>query len=269
MDSGRRILVVEDDPDIRSLVVRCLTGAGFAVVETGTGAEALAAALRDPPDLVVIDLGLPDADGLAITRTLKERTDCGLVILSGRGDAIERIIGLEIGADDYVAKPFEPRELVARVRSVLRRIRPPAPVLLGEVAPHAPAAPVSVSVSVSVPTPAPAPAAAAGSPALEFEGWTLIPDARRLLRPDGRDEELTTGEFNLLHALAERPGRVLSRDQLLDLTHGDHAPAFDRSVDVQIGRLRRKIERDPAEPTIVKTVRNAGYMFTAPVRRRG
>lgn len=259
MDNGRRILVVEDDRDIRSLVVRCLTGAGFVVVETGTGAEALAAALRDPPDLVVIDLGLPDADGLAITRTLKERTDCGLVILSGRGDAIERIIGLEIGADDYVSKPFEPRELVARVRSVLRRIRPPAPVVLGEVAPQAPA-------------PAPAPAAAAGpvgSPALEFEGWTLIPDARRLLRPDGRDEELTTGEFNLLHALAERPGRVLSRDQLLDLTHGDHAPAFDRSVDVQIGRLRRKIERDPAEPTIVKTVRNAGYMFTAPVRRRG
>lgn len=256
MDSGRRILVVEDDQDIRSLVVRCLTGAGFAVVETGTGAEALAAALRDPPDLVVIDLGLPDADGLAITRTLKERTDCGLVILSGRGDAIERIIGLEIGADDYVAKPFEPRELVARVRSVLRRLRPPAPVVLAEVAP-----------------PASAPAAAgggpAGSPALEFEGWTLIPDARRLLRPDGRDEELTTGEFNLLHALAERSGRVLSRDQLLDLTHGDHAPAFDRSVDVQIGRLRRKIERDPAEPTIVKTVRNAGYMFTAPVRRRG
>jgi two-component system OmpR family response regulator len=257
MDSGRRILVVEDDQDVRSLVVRCLTGAGFAVVETGTGAEALAAALRDPPDLVVIDLGLPDADGLAITRTLKERTDCGLVILSGRGDAIERIIGLEIGADDYVSKPFEPRELVARVRSVLRRIRPPAPVVVGDVAPLTPA-------------PGQAPAAApAGSPALEFEGWTLIPDARRLLRPDGRDEELTTGEFNLLHALAERPGRVLSRDQLLDLTHGDHAPAFDRSVDVQIGRLRRKIERDPAEPTIVKTVRNAGYMFTAPVRRRG
>lgn len=253
-----RILLVEDDDDIRALVIRVLSGAGFAVEEAPSGARAMEAAADTRPDLAIVDLGLPDMDGLAVVRELRQHLRCGVIILSGRSDPMERIIGLEVGADDYVPKPFEPRELLARVKSVLRRLEPAGP--------DRPAVPTAAA-----PPPGSAPATAAapdgGGPVYHFDGWTLDSRAHILIRPDGGHEDLTTGEFTLLLALVERAGRVLSRDQLLDATHGHNTPAFDRSVDVQIARLRRKIQRDPDAPPVIRTVRNAGYLFAARVTR--
>jgi len=239
MTDAPKILVVDDEPDICEIVEITLADAGFDVSSQTTGSGVVERVLNDHIDLVVLDLGLPGTDGLTLTRSLKERTDVGVVILSGRGETTEKIIGLEVGADDYVAKPFEPRELLARVRSVLRRIDTSE----GE--------------------------AASNLSAYEFEGWSLDVLVRSLTGKDGKPVNLSSGEFNLLRALVEHPNRVLSRDQLLDLTHSIDAPAFDRSVDVQIVRLRKKVEIDPQNPSLIKTVRNAGYIFTAKVNPVG
>jgi DNA-binding response OmpR family regulator len=196
---------------------------------------------------VLLDLGLPGEDGFVIARKLREHWRCGLVIVTGRGDSIDKVVGLEIGADDYITKPFDLRELLARIKAVLRRLAPP-----DEAAP--------------APSPAaPAPAAAASPERFRFAGWELDTAARRLLNPEGREVGLTTGEFDLLAAFVRHPGRVLSRDFLLEHTRGREAAPFDRTIDVQVGRLRKKLEADPENPALIKSVRGAGYIFVPQV----
>ena len=232
-----KILVVDDDPDVRDIVERCLADAGYQVLLLEDGSKVFDTISENAIDLAIVDLVLPDTDGLMLTRKIKEHSDIGVVILSGRGETTEKIIGLEVGADDYLSKPFEPRELLARVRSVLRRISQESP---------------ESSVEVTV---------------FAFDDWRLDITARTLSSPKGEAVELSSGEFNLLKAFVEHPNRVLSRDQLLDYTHANDTPAFDRSVDVRVGRVRKKIEVDPQNPQFIKTIRNGGYMFAAKVGR--
>ena len=234
------IAVVDDEPDITALLAGYLTGQGFRVTALRSGSELIATMAADPPALVLLDLGLPGEDGFAIARQLREHWRCGLVIVTGRGDSVDKVVGLEVGADDYVTKPFDLRELLARVKAVLRRIEP-AP-----------------------PGPAPAGVGAARH-RLRFADWELDLDARRLCDPLGRETALTAGEFDLLSAFVRHPGRVLSRDFLLEQTRGRDAGPFDRTVDVQVGRLRKKLEARPDDPQIVKSVRGAGYILVAPV----
>jgi two-component system OmpR family response regulator len=242
-----RILVIEDNPDIRTIVRMILEAADFAVIEANCGTTALEILAQQPIDLAIIDLGLPDMNGLDLTRQLAAHSSCGIIILSGRADAVERVVGLEAGADDFVAKPFERRELVARVRSVLRRRQ---------------------AQSIQTPAKRQAETINSGGAQYDFAGWRLEPTSRTLRRPDGGIEDLTQSEYNLLLTLVERAGRVLTREQLLDATHGKYTPALDRSVDVQIGRLRRRIEPPKAsEPVFIRTIRNGGYMFCAKVTK--
>lgn len=200
---------------------------------------------NDPPQLVLLDLGLPGEDGFVIARQLREHWRCGLVIVTGRGDSIDKVVGLEVGADDYVTKPFDLRELLARIKAVLRRILP------------ADSAPAAAS--------APAPAPALERSVLHFAGWSLDTAARRLADAAGTEVVLTTGEFDLLQVLARHPGRVLSRDFLLEQTRGREAAPFDRTIDVLIGRLRKKLGDSADEPQLIKAVRGAGYLFVASV----
>jgi two-component system OmpR family response regulator len=233
------VLVVDDEAAIRELVRRYFEANGFRVSVAGDSAMARAALGTEPIDLVLLDIGLPGEDGLTLTRHLREHWRGAVIIVSGRGDAVERIVGLEVGADDYVSKPFELRELLARARSVLRRTAVVA-------------APYGTPVPLNH----------------EFGGFRLEPHARRVTDAQGRDIGLTTGEFDLLLALVENPNRVLSRDQLMERIHGRSAGPFDRGIDVRIGRLRQKIEADPSRPALIKSVRGAGYLFTATVVRR-
>ncbi len=237
-DSSAKILVVDDDPDVRDIVERCLGDAGYQVWTHEDGSGVFDAVSEHGIDLAVIDLMLPDTDGLMLTRKLKEHSDIGVVILSGRSETTEKIIGLEVGADDYLSKPFEPRELLARVRSVLRRLGQDSAV-----------------------------ESSAKTTIFSFEDWRLDVTARTLTSPGDESVELSSGEFNLLKAFVEHPNRVLSRDQLLDYTHANDTPAFDRSVDVRVGRVRKKIEADHQNPQFIKTIRNGGYMFAAKVTR--
>jgi len=232
-----KILIIDDDPDVRDIVERCLTDAGYQVWLLEDGSKVFDTISENDIDLAIVDLVLPDTDGLMLTRRIKEHSNIGVIILSGRGDTTEKIIGLEVGADDYLSKPFEPRELLARVRSVLRRI--------GQETPEG-------TIEVTVFT---------------FDDWRLDVTARTLTSPKGEPVELSSGEFNLLKAFVEHPNRVLSRDQLLDYTHANDTPAFDRSVDVRVGRVRKKIEIDPQNPNFIKTIRNGGYMFAAKIAR--
>jgi two-component system OmpR family response regulator len=234
---SQHVLLIEDDDDVRSLVQRSLVGAGFRVTALPDGSRVQNILASGDVDVVVTDLTLPDCDGLALTRHIKEHHDVGILILSGRGDTTDRIIGLEIGADDYVAKPFEPRELVARVRSVLRRTDG-----RGQVS-----------------------ESRADEKVFSFSGWTLNTGSRDLRDPENSVIGLTSGEYKLLEALVTHSNRVLSRDQLLDLVSSNDAPAFDRSIDVRVGRLRKKLGDDSKMPTLIKTVRNGGYIFTARV----
>jgi two-component system OmpR family response regulator len=231
------IAVVDDEADITALLATYLGAQGFRVTALPSGAALMALMASDPPALVLLDLGLPGEDGFGIARQLRAHHACGLVIVSGRGDAIDKVVGLEVGADDYVTKPFDLRELLARIKAVLRRLTPAA---------------------------AAAPAAAGGA-RLRFAGWTLDLAARRLSGPDGQDVALTGGEFDLLRTFAQNPGRVLSRDFLLEQTRGREAAPFDRTIDVQIGRLRRKLEVQADDPQIIKSVRGAGYILVPAV----
>ena len=240
MVTSHCILVVEDDSAVRELVVDCLRDAGFSVLEAASGAEGLAAVRTHGPDAVILDLGLPDVEGLTLPQIIRQaQPGIGLIILSGRSAPVERIVGLELGADDYVCKPFEIRELLARVRSVLRR-----------------AAPQTVQAPAAVP-----------QTRYRFAGFTLDLGAVSLTAPDGSRVPLSSSEFALLRAFAEKPNRVLSRDQIIDLTHVNNSPAFDRSVDVQVVRLRKKIDLDPDLPSMIKTIRNQGYLFAVRVER--
>ncbi len=233
------IAVLDDEPDITELLGNYLRGHGFRVTECHKGSGLMRLMEADAPALVLLDLGLPGEDGLAIARQLREHWRCGLVIVSGRGDAVDKVVGLEIGADDYVTKPFDLRELLARVKAVLRRSQPVES--------------------------APAPLAEARE-RCRFAGWLLDRGARRLHAPDGTEVALSSGEFDLLSVFTIHPERVLSRDFLLESTRGREAGPFDRTIDVQIGRLRKKIESDPRDPRILKSVRGAGYILVAPVR---
>jgi two-component system, OmpR family, response regulator len=235
------IAVVDDEPDITQLIARYLGAQGLRVSQWQRGDDLLRAMADDAPALVLLDLGLPGEDGLAIARRLREHHRCGLVIVSGRGDAVDKVVGLEIGADDYVTKPFDLRELLARVKAVLRRLEP------------------AVSAQVAVPAAAPS--------GFSVAGFTLDTAARRVADAQGRDVALTGGEFDLLVTLCRHAGRVLSRDFLLDATRGREAGPFDRTIDVQIGRLRRKLEAaSPGDAVIIKSVRGAGYLLAAPVQ---
>ena len=234
---SRQLAIVEDDPDIRAILQRslCANGYGVTALETGSGLESLLTATHH--DLVIMDLGLPDIDGLTLTRKIRDTFDVGIIIISGRCDLADRIVGLELGADDYVTKPFEPREIVARVRSVLRR---------------------NARTENS--------AAREGGRTFSFDGWTLNVTSRTLFDTSGKSVPLTSGEFKLLETFVSRANRVLSRDQLLELVYENDTPAFDRSVDVRIGRVRRKLGDDPRNPRLIKTIRNDGYIFVGNVR---
>jgi two-component system OmpR family response regulator len=240
-DRSPHILVVDDDREIRDLTSRFLRKHGFRVDDAGNGREMDARLADGRFDLIVLDLMMPGEDGLTICRRLRSDSDIPIIMLTALGEETDRIVGLEMGADDYLPKPFNPRELLARIKAVLRRG--------GSDAPDAPAP--------------------AGGRVLVFEGWRIDLARRELTAPDGALVALTAGEYDLLVAFAERPQRVLSRDQLLDLTRGRDAGPFDRSVDVQLSRLRRKIENDPKDPVLIKTVRGGGYIFTAGVAASG
>ena len=239
-----RLLLVDDEVALRDPLAGYLTRQGFAVTQAASAAEARAC-LADAqsagvlPDLVLLDIMMPGEDGLSLCRHLVETRELPVIFLTARGEATDRIVGLEIGADDYVVKPFEPRELVARIRSVLRRA----------VARGAP------------------PAEAAPDELLEFEGWRLDPLKRRLVDPEGAVVAISSVEFRLLMAFVEHPRQVLDRDRLLDMVQGREAHLFDRAVDNQVSRLRRKIEVDNRNPQIIQTVWGGGYMLAADVRR--
>jgi two-component system OmpR family response regulator len=242
MDRQRpRIAVVEDDTEILELVSARLSADGFDAVACAGGADLDAALRHQPVDLVILDLMLPGEDGLSICRRLSAQDGPPVIILSARGDDIDRIVGLEIGADDYIAKPFNPRELSARIRAVLRRQQP------------------AESGGTERPED--------GREVYRFAGWTLDIDDRALFDPEGAPVILSAGEFTLLTAFVRRPRRVLSRDQLLDWTRGDASAPVDRAIDVQLSRLRRKLRDDPREPALIKTVRGDGYLFAADVRK--
>ena len=248
MNPSVHIAVVDDEADITQLLASYLKSHGYRVTQLHSGRALAELMPQDPPALVLLDLGLPGEDGFAVARQLREHWRCGLVIVTGRGDAVDKVVGLEIGADDYVTKPFDLRELVARVKAVLRRLDPASAL---------PVAAVPVASGF-----APLAAAAHGNrERLKFEGWQLDLAARRLTDPQGREVLLTTGEFDLLSAFLHHPGRVLSRDTLLEQTRGREAAPFDRTIDVQVGRLRKKLEKDAENPQIIKSVRGAGYIF--------
>lgn len=231
-----RILVVDDDPDLRDLL-RDYLGKQDMDVRTVADGDALRVALeRDGCDLLILDVMLPGDDGLTLCREIRARSRLPILMLTARGDELDRIIGLEMGADDYLPKPFHPRELLARVRSILRR------------APEHPDGDGSVR-------------------ALKFAGWTLDLGARHLVDDGGVVTPLSSGEFRMLNALAENPNRVLSRDQLMDVLAGRDAGPFDRTVDVMISRLRRRLGDDGREPRIIRTLRNEGYVLTGPVEK--
>jgi two-component system OmpR family response regulator len=238
VNSGPHILIVDDHREIRDLVSRALAKEGFRV-STAADGKTMRKVLADAHvDLIVLDLMLPGEDGLSICRSLRAESDVPIIMLTAKGDEVDRVIGLEMGADDYLPKPFGSRELVARIRAVLRRPRS-----------HEPAADKDKPRRY------------------QFERWMFDVDRRELTGDDGVAVALSTGEFDLLLALVEHPQRTLSRDQLLDLARHRAANAFDRSVDTQVSRLRKKIERDPGDPKLIKTVWGGGYIFTPDVSR--
>ncbi|MEM7025836.1 MAG: response regulator [Pseudomonadota bacterium] len=239
MDQRNRILLVDDEASIRESLRGYLTGNGFVVREAESAAAAREVLASDGCDLVVLDIMMPGEDGFSLCRHIREAQGVPVILLKARTEDTERVIGLEIGADDYVTKPFVPRELMARIRAVMRR---------------------SYSARLAV-----EPATAT---ALAFAGWVLRVDERALFDREGVAVALSTGEFELLHAMLHYPRKVLSRDRLLDLSRGRAADIFDRSIDNMISRLRRKIEADPKNPAIIKTVWGDGYMLAAEVEAR-
>ena len=234
------VLVVDDDEDIRDLVANYLESQGLLVFEAASEAELLAGISENSPEVILLDVNLGSEDGFAIARRLRSHWVGGLLMVSGRGDTIDRVVGLEIGADDYITKPFELRELLARIRSVGRRsVQPLSPAGASGERPHV----------------------------LRFDQFVLDTGRRELGRADGTTIALTTGEYELLLMLCEQSGRILSREQILQRTHHRDAGPFDRTIDVQISRLRRKLGDDGNEPRVIKSVRGAGYLLAVAVNR--
>jgi two-component system, OmpR family, response regulator len=236
MPNAPHVLIVDDDRHIRTSLARFLTSNGFRVSTAAGGAAMFEAVGKGCIDLIVLDIMMPGEDGLALCRRLRATSKLPVIFLTALGGEIDCVAGLELGADDYIHKPPRPRELLARIRAVLRRG--------GDAAAERPTAPGA---------------------AYAFDGWRLDSVRRTLRNPEGVLVELTSGEFDLLLVFAERPQQVLTRDQLLDLTRGKDAVVFDRSIDVQVSRLRRKMEGDPQLPVLIKTVRSGGYVFCANV----
>lgn len=233
----QRLLVVEDDQEIANVLRRYFSAQGFDVSVASEGASMRAILQSESIDVVLLDLGLPGEDGFALTRYLRETWKVAVIILTGRAESVDRIVGLELGADDYVTKPFDLRELLARVRSVLRR-------------------------TAAAETPG---SNSTGN--LRFAGFTLNTGARTLTGPEGDEVPLTTGEYELLRVFLAHPDRVLSRDDLMSHLHGRDTGPYDRAIDVGVGRLRRKLEDDAAKPALIRAVRGAGYLFSARVER--
>jgi two-component system, OmpR family, phosphate regulon response regulator OmpR len=241
MGDRGRILIVDDDPEVRDTVREYLELSGFDVFVAGDGEAMRKLLAQRRVDLVLMDLNLPGEDGLALTRALRGSHDVGIIMLTAAGQAVDRIVGLEMGADDYVAKPFDPRELLARIKSVLRRLRE---------------------------RPAGAPARADEQPeVVKMGACTLDLAGHRLYDAEGKEVALTSMEFDLLKAFATHPDRVLSRDQLLELAHNRDADVFDRSIDIRVARIRKKVEVDPEKPQVLKTIRGAGYVFVSGRRK--
>ncbi len=232
-----KLLIVDDDREIRDLLAKFLQKHGYAVSAAADGVAMMRALDNDRFDLIVLDVMMPGEDGLTLCRKVRASSDQPIIMLTALGEDTDRIIGLEMGADDYLPKPFNPRELLARIKAVLRRT---------EQRPR----PMDV-----------------GGDCLQFENWKLDLGQRELRTADDVVLSLTAGEFDLLAAFAQNPQRVLSRDRLLDLTKGRTGTPYDRSIDVQLSRLRRKIEEDPKEPRLIKTVRSGGYIFTPQVMK--
>ena len=225
------IVVVDDEPDLRELVQKYLTRHGYAVSQAAGGSALRALMAERPVDLAILDVNMPQEDGISIARELRRLGPIGIIMLTANSDTIDRVVGLEVGADDYVTKPFDPRELLARVRSVLRRLK------------QEPAGPATLGNEVRV-----------GQCVLNL-------DSRKLFALDGSEVPLTAMEFDLLQTFAKHPNRVLSREQLLDLAHSKDSDVFDRSIDTRVVRIRQKVEVDPSIPQAIKTVRGAGYVF--------
>jgi len=237
MPSNGLILIVEDDPSVREMLAEYLATHGYEIAQADRGTAMREAVEKSLPDLVLLDVNLPGEDGLTLARFLRERYDVGIIMVTAASGLADRVAGLEVGADDYVIKPFELRELLARVKSVLRRMQA-----------RAPAAPTGE-------------AASAQSPRVRVGACALDLVSHRLFAADGNEIPLTAMEFDLLKVFIERPNQVLDRDQLLTLTRNREREPFDRSIDIRIARVRRKVEPDPEHPQAIRTVRGAGYMF--------
>lgn len=235
--TSRRILVVDDDAQVRALLRAMLEAEGFLVTEAADGAAMRAALAGGDVSLITLDVGLGGEDGFTLAREVRSGNDVPIVMISAKADDIDRIVGLELGADDYITKPFVLREVLARIRAVLRRYEPRPPAR-GE-----------------------------GVDRFAVDGWRIDPAARSATRIDGTSIDLTTAEFNLLALFVERPKRVLTRDVILDLLKGIEWSPFDRSIDTLVARLRKKIEPDPERPSLIKTVRGVGYVFAGDVSR--
>jgi two-component system OmpR family response regulator len=239
MDTADRILIVDDDPEIRQLLVDYLVRHGFDAVPARNGREMAQALERHAIDLVVLDLMLPDTDGLVLCRDLRARSNTPVLMLTARGEEADRIVGIEMGADDYLVKPFSPRELLARIKSILRRTRALPPNLKPDA-----------------------------QRCLAFAGWKLDTATRVLTGSDGVATPLSGAEYRLLRILLDHPNRVLNRDQLVELIHGREAEPYDRAIDVQISRLRQRLQDDGREARLIKTVRGEGYLLAAAVEGR-
>jgi two-component system phosphate regulon response regulator OmpR len=240
VDAAVPLLVVDDEPELRSLLAEYFGRHGFAVRTATDAAQARALVAQSVPAVALLDINMPGENGLALARWLREaQPQVGLIMLTTASESVDRVIGLEIGADDYVPKPFELRELLARVRAVLRRVRAPAPAALAVAA--APAADDTRRVA--------------------FGHCTLDLDQRKLFAADGAEIEITAAEFDLLALFARHPNRPLNRDQIMEQAHNRGWDVFDRSIDLRVMRLRRKVEKNPDKPEVIKTVRNVGYVF--------
>jgi two-component system OmpR family response regulator len=236
MHAMDHILIVDDDRDIRDLLSEYLTKQGYRTSVAADGRAMRSMMSRVAPDLIILDLMLPGEDGLLLCREIRAQSDIPILMLTARGDEVDRIVGLEMGADDYLAKPFSPRELVARIKSILRRSR----ALPSNLKPDQ-------------------------AKVFHFAGWTLDISTRNLLSPDGVSIALSGTDFKLLRIFLDHPHRVLNRDQLIDLTQSRDAGPFDRSIDLQVSRLRRRLNDSPKDPAIIKTARGEGYVLAAEV----
>jgi DNA-binding response OmpR family regulator len=233
-----RVVVVDDEPELRAILCDYLGRHGFSVRAVASGDELDASLATEDADLLILDIAIPDEDGLSITRRIRAGSTVPILVLTAAADVVDRIVGLEVGADDYVTKPFDLRELRARIRALLRRSGRPA---LADTA-----------------------AEQTGVRLVQFGRVKLDVDARQLLQDDGEVVALTSMEFDLLNAFAQNPNRVLTRDRLLDLAHHRDSQPYDRSIDIRIARLRRKIEPDPGKPQVIKTIHGTGYMYVRP-----